>query len=114
MQALAFGFKKVNKENISLENIKDNIRNDLHDFDPFKFPMSTSSASIAELAFTLMKSTNENTISQVFCTECDYPGTKNSNQFQYVFNIKKSKVFSTQKWLDTLEVPCSQKCKKMF
>ena len=62
--------------------------------------MGTSSASVAELAFTLMKSINENAISQVFCTECDYPDTEYSDQLQYVFNIEKSKVSSTQKWLD--------------
>ena len=112
MQALAYGFREVYKENVSLEDVRDNIRKDLHDLDTFKFPMGTSSASVAELAFTLMKSTNENAISQVYCTECDYPGTENSDQLQYVFNIEKSKVSSTQKWLDTLEMPCRQKCKE--
>ena len=51
-----------------------------------------------------MKSTNKNAISQLYCTECDYLDIEYSDQLQYVFNIEKNKVSSTQKWLNNLEV----------
>jgi len=110
MQALAYGFREVHEENVSLENIRDAIRKDLHNLDSNKFPMGKNSASVADLGFTLLKSTNENAISQVYCTKCDYSGMEYSDQLGYIINIEKSKVSSTQKWLDNLEIPCRQKC----
>ncbi len=109
MQALADGFMQVFEENISLENVRDKIRKTLHNLDSNKFPMGNKSASVAELGFELMKSTNENAISQLYCTHCDY-WIEYSDQLGYIFNIEKSKAFSTQKWLDTLEIPCRRKC----
>ena len=76
--------------------------------------MGRNSASVAELGITLLESTNENAISQVYCTECDYSGIEYANQLGYIFNIEKSEASSTQKWLDNLEVPCRQKCNECF
>ena len=112
MQALAYKFQEVYEGDVSLENIRDNIRQDLHNFDPNKFPIGRNSASVAELGIVLLQSANENAISQVYCTECDYPGREYADHLGYIFNIEKSKASSTQKWLDNLEVPCRQRCNK--
>jgi hypothetical protein len=114
MQALAYKFQEIYEENVSLENIRDDIRKDLHNLDPNKFPMGRNSASVAELGIALLQSTNENAISQVYCTECDYSGREYADQLGYIFNIEKSKASSTQKWLDNLEVPCRQKCNECY
>ena len=114
MQALAYKFQEVYEESVSLENIRDDIRTDLHNFDPNRFPMGRNSASVADLGITLLQSTNENAISQVYCTECDYSGIEYADQLGYIFNIEKSEASSTQKWLDNLEVPCRQICNECF
>ena len=72
--------------------------------------MGKNRASVADLGFTLLKSTNENAISQVYHTKCDYSGIEYSDQLGYIINVEKSKVSSAQKWLDNLEMPCRQKC----
>ena len=66
MQALAYKFQEVYEENVSLENIRDDIRKDLHNLDPNKFPMGRNSASMAELGIALLQSTNENAISLLY------------------------------------------------
>jgi len=65
---------------------------------------------VADLGIALLQSTNENAISQVYCTECDYSGREYADHLGYIFNLEKSKASSTQKWLDNLEVPCRQRC----
>jgi len=66
MQALAYRFQEVYEGNVFLENVRDDIRNDLHYFDPNKFPMGKNGASVADLGIALLQSTNENAISQVY------------------------------------------------
>jgi hypothetical protein len=110
MQALAGGFKQVYEKSISLENARDDIRETLHNFDSEKFPMGANSASVAELGIKLMESTNKNAISQIYCTQCDYAEIEYSDQLGYIFNIEKCKASSTQKWLNSLEIPCGNKC----
>jgi len=55
MQALAYRFQEVYEGNVSLENIRDDIGNDLHDFDSNKFPMGRNSASVADLGIALLQ-----------------------------------------------------------
>lgn len=114
MQDLAYKFQEVYEENVSLENIRDDIRKDLYNFDPNKFPMGRNSASVAEIGIALLQSTKENAISQVYCTECDHSCREYADQLGYYFNIEKNKAASTQEWLNNLEVPCTQKCNECF
>ena len=114
MQTSASGFKQVYEKYISLENARDDIRETLHSLDSEKFPMGANSASVGELGIKLMESTNKNAISQVYCTQCDYAEIEYSDQLGYIFNIEKSKAYSTQKWLDSLEIPCRDKCNECF
>src|SRR6266446_1580701 len=66
MQALAYRFQEVYEGNVSLENIRHDIRHELHNFDPNKFPMGSNSASVADLGIALLQSSNENAISEVY------------------------------------------------
>jgi len=97
MQVLAYRFQEINEGNVSLENIRDDIRHELHNFDPNKFPIGSNSTSVADLCITLLQSINENAISQVYCTKCNYLGREYADQLGYIFNLEKSKASFTQK-----------------
>ena len=52
---LASGFNKVIQGTLSLENARDEVRYDLHDLDPVKFPMGKKGASVGQLTFEMLK-----------------------------------------------------------
>jgi len=54
MQALAYRFQKFYEGNVSWKNIRNDIRNNLHDFDSNKFPIGRNSASVADLGIALL------------------------------------------------------------
>ena len=95
MQALAYKSQELYEGNVSLENIRDDIRKYLYNFDPNKFPIGRNSASVAEIKFSL-QSTKKNAISQVYFTECDHSCREYADQLGYYFNIEQNKAASTQ------------------
>ncbi|KDR64842.1 hypothetical protein GALMADRAFT_82610, partial [Galerina marginata CBS 339.88] len=110
MGKLANGFKDVFQRNSTLENVRDNIREILHTHDPEKFPMGKNNASVAELAFEIMKSDFNNALSQIFCANCDFIHAEYSDQLGFIFDLSSRKATSTQKWISTLDQPCVEKC----
>ncbi|KDR80492.1 hypothetical protein GALMADRAFT_1362017 [Galerina marginata CBS 339.88] len=110
MKNLASGFKHVYEGSKSLENIRNDLRQDLNSISSKKFPMGKNNASVAELAFELLKSKDENAISQIFCNHCDYTGIEYSDHLEYVFDIEKHRVSSTEKWGKKLKGSTSAKC----
>src|SRR5271168_3186664 len=54
MGMLADGFKNVLQRNLSLENIRDNVRQILHPINPKKFPMGQNKVKIMQVSLSLL------------------------------------------------------------
>ncbi|KDR77395.1 hypothetical protein GALMADRAFT_65922 [Galerina marginata CBS 339.88] len=114
MKNLASGFKQVFEGNKSLENVRNTHRQTLNNISLEKFPMGKNNASVAELAFELLKSNDENAISQISCSQCDYTVIDYLDQLGYIFDIGNYKVSSTEKWSRKLKEPSTERCNECF
>ncbi|KDR67899.1 hypothetical protein GALMADRAFT_79067 [Galerina marginata CBS 339.88] len=114
MKNLASGFKQVFEGSKSLEDVRNNLRQTLNNISSEKFPMGKNNASVAELAFELLKSNDENAISQISCSQCDYTGIEYLDQLGYIFDIGNYKVSSTEKWSKKLKEPSTERCNECF
>ena len=105
------GFKNVIQQSFSLENVRDNVRQILHAINSEKFPMGQNNASVAELAFEIMKSDSNDSISQISCPKCDYCEAEHADHLGFVLhNSTSKKASSTQNWLSTLAKHCRTRC----
>ena len=85
----------------------------LHEIDPIAFPMGPNSASIGELAFKMLSSSNVISESQLMCTACDYTEDEVDHDLGYtlIAHGDQQKVpLSTLKWVAELEKPVTKKC----
>jgi hypothetical protein len=110
LTALTNGFKEVLENKSTLENVRDSIRNQLHNIDPVKFPTGHKGASVTNLALEMFKTKAVVTLSQQLCTECEYEGDEKNNRLGYVIEADPSVTTSTSKWLNSIHVKTQENC----
>ena len=84
IRALDKGFKHFLKGELSLEDVRDNIRLQLHDLDPTAFPMGQMGASVSRLATEMLRTDNMVTASQHVCTNYDFEGPEEDGTLGYL------------------------------
>src|SRR5947199_5686166 len=83
IRALDKGFKHFLKGELSLEDVRDNIRLQLHDLDPTAFPMGQMGASVGRLAAEMLRTNNIVAASQHVYTNCDFEGSEEDGSLAY-------------------------------
>ena len=104
------GFFFENMQDVSLETIRDAIRDILHEQNPENFPMGANNASVGELAFKMLSTEAMLSESQVVCPKCDYAETAKDSNLGYIHHAKKPIPSSTSKWLTGLQKTTKKKC----
>ena len=105
---LAFLFE--NMQDVSLETIRDAIRDILHEQNPTDFPMGANNASVGELAFKMLSTEAILSETQIVCPNCDYAEIAKDSNLGYIHHAKKPIPSSTSKWLTGLQKTTKKKC----
>ena len=107
---LSDGFKLVQQGDVSLEDIRDCLRIQLHELNAEKFPMGENGASVGDLAFAMLASDRTLAESQRMCSECDYAEAEVDCNLRYILHAKHSTSGSTSKWISELEKSTKKTC----
>jgi hypothetical protein len=110
MKVLGNGFEEVYQENISLEIIRDVVRDKLYQSYPTLFPKGQNGASVSELALKVLASNTLDGISNLYCSTCDQYEPEVDCNIGSVFNIAPYKVPSTQYFISKLKIPQNERC----
>ena len=110
MKVLGNGFEEAYQENISLEVIRDVVRDKLYQSYPTLFPKGQNGASVSELAFKVLASNTLDGISNLYCSTCDQYEPDIEYNIGCVFNITPYKVPSTQYFISELKIPQNERC----
>ncbi len=102
LTALVEGFKMTFKGTLSLENVRDMIRTQLHDHDPVRFPMGQVGTSVNHLASTILRVNDPVASSQLLCLSCDYEGPEIDDSLGYVLHGDQSCLNSTSMWVSNI------------
>src|SRR6266536_2419017 len=84
LTALSKGFKQYLKGELSLEDVRDSVRHQLHIEDPDAFPLGDIGASVGRLASEMLRTSHFIASSQLVCTTCDYEGAERAHRLGYV------------------------------
>ncbi len=84
LTALSKGFKQYLKGELSLEDVRDSVRHQLHIEDPDAFPLGDIGASVGRLASEMLRTSHFIASSQLVCTTCDYEGAERDHRLGYV------------------------------
>jgi hypothetical protein len=106
---LVEGFNEIHL-GLSLECVRDNVRQLLHNNYPDIFPLGHEGASIGQLAYHLLKPRGYNATSQVVCTKCNYEGMEVDERHAYAVHAIDSTPGSTQKWITSFDYPVAYTC----
>ena len=69
---------------LTLENVRDELRHDLHNLDSTKFPMGKTGASVGQLAFEMLKYEKHNAVAEITCVRgCCKHGRDESSLLQW-------------------------------
>jgi len=99
------------KGELSLEDVRDNIRLQLHDLDPTAFPMGQMGASVGRLAAEMLRTNNIVTASQHVCTNCDFEGPEEDGTLGYLLCPSQSQSpSSTSELVNNLGYNAHQSC----
>jgi hypothetical protein len=107
---LSDGFKLVLQGDVSLEDVRDCLRIQLHELNSEMFPMGENGASVGDLAFAMLASDKTLAESQRLCSECDYTTQEVECNLRYILHAKHSTSGSTLKWISELENSTKKKC----
>ena len=110
MKVLGNGFEEVYQENISLEIIRDVVRDKLYQSYPILFPKGQNGASVSELAFKVLASNTLDGISNLYCPTCDQYEPEINYNIGCIFDIAPYKVPSTQYFISELNIPQNERC----
>jgi hypothetical protein len=109
MTLLNTGFENYSSNRSSLENVRDNIRRELHTKYREKFPYGTTGTSVSALTHEMLFSNNCVAFSYPTCPNCEYEGEAIPDRLGYVLhaigNIK-----STASLLNSLSHEIHQEC----
>jgi hypothetical protein len=92
------GFRQSFLGKLSLEDLRDSIRPQLHAHDPQGFPWGQIGTSVGTLAETMLWTEEPVTASQLVCTNCDYKIPEEDSRHGYFVSAVEVSV-STSKWL---------------
>ena len=104
------GFRQSFIGKLSLEDLRDSIRPQLHAHDPQGFPWGQFGTSVATLAETMLRTEDPVTASQLVCTNCDYKGPEKDSRHGYVVSSVEVTSASTSKWLADLGRSAQRSC----
>jgi hypothetical protein len=107
--ALAAGFNKVLQGTLTLENVRDELRHDLHNLDPTKFPMGKNGASVGQLTFEMLKYEKNNAVAEVICSDCGN-AYEVDDTLGYVLHASDPIPASTSKWIGSIQKPSTEIC----
>ena len=110
MKVLGHGFEEVYQENISLEIIRNVVRDKLYQSHPTLFPKGQNGASVSELAFKMLASNTLDGFSNLYCSTCDQYEPEIDYNIGCVFDIAPYKVPSTQYFISELKIPQNERC----
>jgi hypothetical protein len=114
MLALVNGFRHVLEKKVSLENVRDNIRMQLHLNDPVNFPTGLATASVGILAIKMLDTIEVVTVTQLCCSQCEYKEPKIDNALGYILHGVNSFYQTTSQWLQSLQQQTQKKCPNCF
>jgi hypothetical protein len=104
-------FRQFYKGELSLENVRDDLRQRLHAMDPPAFPFGCIGASVGRLASELLKTNGPVTSSQDICTNCDHEGPVRDHSYGYFLSPPESRnPSSTSKLIQTLGRKAPHSC----
>ncbi|KAF9455634.1 hypothetical protein BDZ94DRAFT_617638, partial [Collybia nuda] len=106
---LAEGFLEV-QTGKSLENVRDNVRQLLHNSHPDMFPLGHEGASVGQLAFKLLRPEDINATSQIICSECNHEGIEVDETCAYAIHAVDSTPTSTKEWITSFKYPVAHTC----
>ncbi|EDQ98041.1 uncharacterized protein LACBIDRAFT_314780 [Laccaria bicolor S238N-H82] len=107
--ALAAGFNKVLEGTLTLENVRDELRHDLHNLDPIKFPMGKTGASVGQLTFEMLKHEENNAVAEIICSDCGN-AYEVDDTLGYVLHASDPIPASTSKWIGSIQKPSTEIC----
>ena len=110
MKVLGNGFEEVYQENVSLETVRNVVRDKLYQSYPTSFPKGKNGASVSELAFKMLASNTLDGISKLHCSTCDQYEPEIDYNIGCVFDITPYKVPSTQYFISELKLPQNERC----
>jgi len=114
LTALTKGFKCSLEGELSLEEVRDSIRDQLNTEDPVAFPYGPVGTSVGRLASEIFWTDHPITSSYTVCSNCDYEGLKRDHSLGYVFTPAQAMftVGSTSKLMEYLghdsQHPCPE------
>jgi hypothetical protein len=105
------GFIKVSTKEKSFEVVRDEIRNQLNDFNATLFPTGRRGASVASLAIEMFKTDKILASSRLVCMNCDYYNDAEiENRSGYILQPRVDQTGSTNKWILELHKRTSLTC----
>jgi DNA-directed RNA polymerase subunit M/transcription elongation factor TFIIS len=108
---LSDGFQLVLEGHVSLEDIRDTVRYQLHGLDAQRFPMGQIGASVGDLASTMLESDRTISESQRVCSECEYTEDKANHHLTHVVSYSNgNKPVSTSGWISDLQTSTKRTC----
>jgi hypothetical protein len=110
LSKLADGFDQVMKGFVSLEEVRDILRLNLHEREPDTFPFGDAGTSVALLAIRMLKTLEPVTSSQVVCYSCRYAEPAINDSQDFVVSAGISHIRSTSDWMQTLQRRTSRIC----
>jgi len=108
--SLSKGFQRLQKNQLTFEQVRDNIRSILHRIDPVMFPTGLEYIDVSDLAKEMFKVRYSIASSQKQCSQCDYAEELNDDDLSYVLHADHSVKHSTNNWINTMSVPTSSRC----
>ena len=112
LKPLASDFKKylMGVDDMSLEDVRDVLRQRLHAKHPTEFPTGTAGASAAGLAAKIFDTRKILASASVECTQCDYEEDLADHRLGFVLYEMNNEAISTGLWLKNLKHHTSKKC----
>jgi len=108
--ALAGGFQLFTEHNTSLEDVRDHVRLLLHTSSPDQFPLGNVGASVADLAYEMLRTEEILACSQQVCTNCNFEGPEEDHILGHVVSAGQSPRSSTSRWINMLDYPSRRSC----
>ena len=104
------GFKKMQNKQITFEQVRDHLRNIMHQKDPAMFPTGPNGTSVTDLAKEMLKVTQSVSSSQHQCSKCDYAEESIDNRLTYVLHADNTVKCSTNHWINHLSQSTNNRC----
>jgi hypothetical protein len=102
LKFLSHGFHGIFNKMLCFEDVRDSLRNILHQKNSTDYPIGPVGISVANLALEIFKPNDTVSSSQQFCSNCTYEEFSIDDLLDYVVHAGRSNYRSTAQWMATM------------